>query len=167
MLGQSRILRGCSFKSNNNSCKTWCINTFETSITVVISGESYSIKHYSVFIMTTMASQITGVSIVCSTVCSGADQRNHQSSASLAFSSKRASHAENVSIWWSHHYHCYYLNIYAMKSIKPHIEADALEFCCYLSQHLLNFMPSAFTFYSRVTESLLQDSEMTRLVQPL
>ena len=32
-----------------------------------------------------MASQITGVSIVCSTICSGADQRNHQSSASLAF----------------------------------------------------------------------------------
>ena len=28
---------------------------------------------------------ITGVSIVCSTVCSGADQRKHQSSASLAF----------------------------------------------------------------------------------
>ena len=31
-----------------------------------------------------MASQITGVSIVCSTVCSGADQRKHQSFASLA-----------------------------------------------------------------------------------
>ena len=35
--------------------------------------------------MSAMASQITGVSIVYSTVCSGADQRNHQSSASLAF----------------------------------------------------------------------------------
>ena len=32
-----------------------------------------------------MASQITGVSIVCSTVCSGADQRKHQTSATLAF----------------------------------------------------------------------------------
>ena len=32
-----------------------------------------------------MASQITGVPIVCSIVCSGADQRKHQSSASLAF----------------------------------------------------------------------------------
>ena len=31
------------------------------------------------------AYQITGVSIVCSTVASGADQRKHQSSASLAF----------------------------------------------------------------------------------
>ena len=34
--------------------------------------------------MSAMASQITGVSIVCSTVASGADQRKHQSSASLA-----------------------------------------------------------------------------------
>ena len=32
-----------------------------------------------------IASQITGVSIVCSVVCSGADQRKHQSSSSLAF----------------------------------------------------------------------------------
>ena len=35
--------------------------------------------------MSAMASQITGVSIVCTTVCSGADQRKHQSSGSLAF----------------------------------------------------------------------------------
>ena len=35
--------------------------------------------------MRAMSSQITGVSIVCSTVCSCADQRKHQSSASLAF----------------------------------------------------------------------------------
>ena len=35
--------------------------------------------------MSAMASQITGVSIVCSTVCSGAGQRKHQSSASMAF----------------------------------------------------------------------------------
>ena len=41
--------------------------------------------HYSDVIMGAMASQIIGVSIVCSTVCSGADQRKHQSSASLAF----------------------------------------------------------------------------------
>ena len=42
--------------------------------------------HYSEVIMSTMASQITGVSIVYSAfVRSGADQRKHQSSASLAF----------------------------------------------------------------------------------
>ena len=33
--------------------------------------------HYSDVIMSTMVSQITGVSIVYSTVCSGADQRKH------------------------------------------------------------------------------------------
>ena len=41
--------------------------------------------HYNDVIMTTMASQITSLTIVYSTVNSGADQRNHQSSASLAF----------------------------------------------------------------------------------
>ena len=41
--------------------------------------------HYNDVIMSAMASQITGVSIVCSAVSSGADQRKHQSSASLAF----------------------------------------------------------------------------------
>ena len=35
--------------------------------------------------MSTMASQITGVPIVCSNVCSGTGQRKHQSSLSLAF----------------------------------------------------------------------------------
>ena len=35
--------------------------------------------------MIAMASQITGVSIVCSTICSDTDQRKHQSSAPMAF----------------------------------------------------------------------------------
>ena len=41
--------------------------------------------HYSDVIMSAMASQITSLTIVYSTVYSGADQRKHQSSASLAF----------------------------------------------------------------------------------
>ena len=41
--------------------------------------------HYDDVIMTTMASQITSLTIVYSTVYSDADQRKHQSSASLAF----------------------------------------------------------------------------------
>ena len=64
--------------------------------------------------MSAMASQISGVSVVYSTVCSGADQGKHQSSASLAlcegnspvtveFPAQRASNAENVPIWWRHH----------------------------------------------------------------
>ena len=42
-------------------------------------------SHYSDVIMGTIASQITSLTIVYSTVYSGADQRKHQSSASLAF----------------------------------------------------------------------------------
>ena len=41
--------------------------------------------HYNDVIMGTMAFQITSLTIVYSTVYSGADQRKHQSSASLAF----------------------------------------------------------------------------------
>ena len=71
--------------------------------------------HYNDVIMGTMASQITRLTIVYSTVYSGADQRKHQISASLAFMlgihpavtgefpAQRASNAENVSIWWRHH----------------------------------------------------------------
>ena len=43
------------------------------------------VDRYSEVIMSIIAFQITGVSIVYSTVCSGAYQRKHQSSASLAF----------------------------------------------------------------------------------
>ena len=50
--------------------------------------------------MGAMASQITSLTIVYSTVYSDADQRKPQSSASLA---QMASNAENVSIWWRHH----------------------------------------------------------------
>ena len=70
--------------------------------------------HYSDDIMSVMASQNTGVSIVYSTICSEADQRKHQSSALLAFCegnspvtgefpAQSACNAENVSIWWRHH----------------------------------------------------------------
>ena len=40
---------------------------------------------FSDVIMSAMASQIATVSIVCSTVCSGADQRKHKISVPLAF----------------------------------------------------------------------------------
>ena len=42
-------------------------------------------QHYNDVIMSAMASQITSLTIVYSTVYSGADQRKHQNSASLAF----------------------------------------------------------------------------------
>ena len=57
--------------------------------------------------MGAIASQITSLTIVYSTVYSDANQRKHQSSASLAFvrwiPAQMASNAKNVSIWWRHH----------------------------------------------------------------
>ena len=50
-------------------------------LTLIKSGFLYN----SDVIMTTMASQVTGVPIVCSTVCWGGWSKKHQSSASLAF----------------------------------------------------------------------------------
>ena len=44
-----------------------------------------SCLYYNDVILSAMASQITGLTIICSTVYSDADQRKYQSSASLAF----------------------------------------------------------------------------------
>ena len=52
------------------------------SITI---NNQHRIMHYTDVIMNPIASQITSLTIVCSTVYSDADQRKHQSSASLAF----------------------------------------------------------------------------------
>ena len=75
------------------------------------------LTHYSDVIMRAMMSQITGVSVVYSTICSGVDQRKYQSSMSLGspvtseLPAQRASNAENVSIWWHHHDLVWYTGI--------------------------------------------------------
>ena len=50
-----------------------------------ITAGKLAIAHYGDVIMSAMASQVTSITIVYSTVYSGADQRKHQSSTSLAF----------------------------------------------------------------------------------
>ena len=70
-------------------------------------------SHYSDAIMTTMASQITSLPIVFSTVYSDANQRNIKAprhwhlcgefTGTGEFPAQRASYAENISIWWRHH----------------------------------------------------------------
>ena len=47
--------------------------------------DSMTLWHYNDIIMTTIASQITSLTVAYSTLYSDADQRKHQSSASLAF----------------------------------------------------------------------------------
>ena len=81
---------------------------------VCIRCEHYSCAvHYNDVIMSAMASQITSHTIVYPIVYSGADQRKHESSASLAFVRGipqwpvNAPHKGPVpqffSIWWRHH----------------------------------------------------------------
>ena len=79
---------------------------------------------YNDDIMRAMASQITSLAIVWSTVYSGADQKKTsklrviglcagKSPVTGEFSAPRASNAENVSIWWRHHIDTVYSIIHA------------------------------------------------------
>ena len=74
----------------------------------------WSFIYHSDVIVGVMASQITSVSIVYSTVCSGAEQKNPSKlritglceenlPVTGEFHSQRVSNAENVSIWCRHH----------------------------------------------------------------
>ena len=69
--------------------------------------------HYRDVIMSAMASQITGVPIVYSAVCSGRSKKTSKlrvtglckgnSPVTDEFHAQRASNTKNVSIWWRHH----------------------------------------------------------------
>ena len=81
-------LRGKCFRLMTSSCNPW----FHVVCFVVVrlvflphSHDALSPFHYNDVIMSVMVSQITSLTIVYSTVYSGADQRKHQSSAPLAF----------------------------------------------------------------------------------
>ena len=64
---------------------TWNERDVSRSFMTMTVTFVWSRWHYNDVIMSAMATQITGVSIVCSSVGSGEDQRKHQSPASLAF----------------------------------------------------------------------------------
>ena len=70
-------------------CTMWLLCVFWRQMTalqqVLWVPQDFVRSHYDDVIMTTMASQITSLMVVYSTVYSDADQRKHQSSASLAF----------------------------------------------------------------------------------
>ena len=65
--------------------KLTCWTKKKHSDTLSIESSHCNAFYYNNVIMSTMASQITSLTIVYSTVHSGVDQRKHQSSASLAF----------------------------------------------------------------------------------
>ena len=81
-----KLRNWASFRSNIKSRPTK-IRTIAVMIFNIwrLEQDYRHFTHYPGVIMGVMASQITGISIVCSTVCSDADQRKHQNSASLAF----------------------------------------------------------------------------------
>ena len=66
----------------NSHCIDLVLPKYSGLNTIRVNGV---LRHYSDVIMGAMASQITSLTIVYSTVYSGIDQRKHQSSASLAF----------------------------------------------------------------------------------
>ena len=70
------------FYKNQLKPFSWKLTTWQIR---VVWHECMTFDHYDDVIMDSIASQITSLTIVYSTVHSGADQRKHQSSASLAF----------------------------------------------------------------------------------
>ena len=89
-----------------------CMLTLAIKPGLCAGSYDWCLCHYIDVIMTTMASQITSLVVVYSTVYAGSDQRRHQSSAwplrreftgTGEFPAQRASNAEHVSIWWRHH----------------------------------------------------------------
>ena len=80
-------ITGCSFSPHRQLPLESRIGRFELFMNC---GASFtctllSLFHYSDIIMSVIASEITRISMVYSTVGSGADQRKHEISASLAF----------------------------------------------------------------------------------
>ena len=79
----------------------------------VSEPKTYGAVHYSDVIKNAIASQITGVSFMCSNVCSGKSKKTSKlrvtglcegnPQVTGGFPSQRTSNAENVSIWWRHH----------------------------------------------------------------
>ena len=72
----SKTMRRCHYRWRKWHKVQHCAYVFDVEMAVM---------HYSYVIMGTIASQITSLTIVYSTVYSGAGQRKYQSSASLAF----------------------------------------------------------------------------------
>ena len=82
--------------------------------TLLFSNSNFTEVHYNDVIMSTMASQITSLAIVCSTVYSRRRSKKTSkvrvtglcegnSPVTGEFPAQKASNAENVSIWWRHH----------------------------------------------------------------
>ena len=79
-------MKNWSLKNRDLKVQKFCLFLcFAVALHLKIWSRHISRLHYSDVIMTTIASLITSLAVVYSAVYSDADQRKHQSSASLAF----------------------------------------------------------------------------------
>ena len=81
MLSENPFKPTCMIRSFPSG--EYCIFTRDLDLACIVADSAAS--HYNNVIMSAMASQITSLTIVYSTVYSGTDQRQRQSSESLAF----------------------------------------------------------------------------------
>ena len=132
--------------------------------------------HYHDVIMSSLASQITSLTIVYSTVYSRTDQGKHQSSASLAFvrgihrwpvNSPHKGPVTNVPIWWRHHASNYVMLVWLPSPENKLITSSCLNlrynmakdknvevflfYCCFFSwpQKLREFKSLCSFIFSR------------------
>ena len=133
-------------------CRVRIIYNLTSAITVIAIH-----KHYGDVMMGAIASEITSLTIAYSTVYSDADQRKHQSSASLAFirtgefPAQMASNAENASIWWRHH-EWYVDHIAGL--VQDCIFCSALAVLCLTSDILCTACIQMSIFYVLVFQSI-------------
>ena len=102
-VGTSTFLSNHSGALQNKSLLSWIL---QLTVKPPSAAKCMLVKmtmHYIETIMSAVASQITGVSIVYSNVCSGADRRKYQSSMSLAFvrGIRRRSKSFKTTSWFS------------------------------------------------------------------
>ena len=81
----SKLLRAMTHQFRSRERRFYSLSPGRCGSNLKMAISKYIIDHYNDIIMKAMASQITSLTIVYSSVYSGADQRKHQSSASLAF----------------------------------------------------------------------------------
>ena len=87
-LSKKKYIWKCCLQNVGHIVQRFLIHTLEPvlfSIFSIIKRLSASPHHYNDVIMSAMASQITSLTVVYSTIYSGTDEINHQSSASMAF----------------------------------------------------------------------------------
>ena len=110
--------------------KSYPIRSYQTSLFPALYRTESKTFHYHNIIISAMASQFTSDSSDCSTVCSDAEQRNHQSSAPLAFVRGihrwpvNSAHNEPVTLKLFPFYHGY-------MSIGPYPFLEPLKACYY------------------------------------